>query len=205
MPQEFLLWTRETAAFWFALAIPVIIWLGMGFLLPSPELQIRSTGLALQISGLIIISFGLNALRTELRHDGQGFGTAIFDSLKRLGRIFYPIRRHATTTLGAGHVSAKGQMVGISVKSGDLTGRVDALEQELRSIRENISDMEKDTASRLNELSERSEKNHQSLKDYITSAHLQGLTPELVAIAWIILGVGLSSFPLEIAATFGLG
>jgi hypothetical protein len=152
IPHETFQWILHATPLWLALAIPVSIWLLTGLFFPSPEIQLEASGLVLQILGLFVIAHGLNALRKELRDDGQGFGAAMLVSLGCLGRIFYPIRRPAILAIGSGHVHASGQIVGVSVKSGDLNGRVEALEQEMRSVRAEMRETARDRDSHLKEL-----------------------------------------------------
>ena len=205
VPKDLYRWMLNARPVWVMAGTPLLLgWLADQCLFARFEQHpLQVIGVILQVIALLIIIWGLNTLRKAFRSDKQGFGGAIAESLKRLVRIFNPYPRRSAglgaIEGGTDGMHGKGETLPV-----DLRDRVEKLEDEMVQIRSQIADLQGKVEESAEKLSEQMVDRVQGVWDRIAKTHLKGLTPELTAAIWLVLGVILATFPSEVASVLRL-
>lgn len=195
---------------WFGCAWP--LWLLLGGIVVALILarlcpvewpvRFRIAGVLLQFAGLVLIIRGFSNLRAAFEHGG--YLTAIWKSLRQLGRVFYRRTKHVS---GGGTfnvpISAnfKGQLTDANAT---LEHRIEVLEKGLAELHKKQREAQRAMNKRLDELAQQSERSHREINIKVEDLHLGGLTLELVAVLWLMAGMVLATLPDYAAALLGL-
>lgn len=208
-------WFRGGRQLWIWLVRAAIIF-GIPFLVPATLLglpaglpdRMRWSGMLFQFAGLAMVVVGLNLSRQVFGRNS--IWKAIIQWLGRARYIVVPLKpitgrgdlRAGLAMMGDAEVTVSGRK-----ESQNIDERVAALEAELGRLdgkltetRQEVRKLQSDTNDRIiNEQAERQSED-QKISKRLETAAIGGIHLELAGVAYLVVGIALTSVPDEIAA-----
>lgn len=185
-------------------ACVVALFLWIPFFLFETELSVRSSGLVLQWLGLLTAAIGIRDTR-------RLFGRPTFlESVRNWFSSFPRFGPRTVTVKGDGisltaTVEGKAHIWRGSGANPTIQSRLNAVEENLLSLKQRLEELEGSTKQQANELrekleNERSTRMDEDRKLYTTieSASADGLNLAAVGVVWLAVGITLTTLPNEL-------
>lgn len=207
-------WCRDGAPLWVWLVVAALLF-GFAYLLPAPLLgepieladRLRWSGLLFQFAGLATVVVGLNLSRQVF--DQNSIWKAIVAWFAQARYMVVPPKDIEATLNARGLASMA--FVGeatLSTRNGSsIEDRVEQLEAELRRLQKRLAETNKDVRMLQSDTNEKIDKERderrsedQKIGKRLETAAIGGIHLELAGLAYLIVGVTMTSVPNETAA-----
>jgi hypothetical protein len=197
-------WLWEMKYLWLALAVNIGA-LALALRPHASEQVIRLTGLVLQLLGIATVAWGISETRALFGHQ------SLVGKWRRWIARFPLLRQNTVLAVGTASVAASGGKargygtVGAGPNAA-VEARVDALEQNVKSIHERISATQKEMDEEFQKAADTLKHEVQSRKDEdeeirkkLEATGTGGVHISAIGASWLFVGVTLSTAAVEIA------